>query len=113
MITENGGDEKGLTQPNLQEDFDPNILYDNLNLHQNSYAPPSPSKSQHCLNTVKICAKMVLMHLVTHLGHFPMAIGAGGLSSFVMECDDIPDLQSEELGAQLFTVPNAQVSTVI
>lgn len=109
MTTGECSDEKGLTQPNLQEDFDPNILVDNLTSNQTSNPLPSPNKSQQCLHAVKLCAKMVLTHLVTHLGHFPMAIGAGGLSSLVIECDDIPDLYSEEISTQIFTIPNVQV----
>lgn len=51
-----------------------------------------------------------MMHLVNHLGHFPMAIGAARLSSMVVEQDDVPGLSVDELSAEVFSAPNIQVS---
>lgn len=98
--------ESGLTQPSVTDDFDPNILLDNLD---KSSPTTSPSKGQHCQEAIALCAKTVLAHLVTHLGHFPMAIGAARLSSLVVEHDDVPNLTSDELSANIFTAPNIQV----
>ena len=50
------------------------------------------------------------MHLVNHLGHFPMGIGAARLSSMVVEHDDVSGLSSDELSAEVFSAPNVQVS---
>lgn len=97
----------GMTQPSMNEDFDPNLLLDNL---ERSTITNSPSKSKHCQEAIILCAKTVLSHLVTHLGHFPMAIGAARLSSLVVEHDDVPNLTSDELSATIFTVPNIQVN---
>lgn len=102
--------ESGLTQPSVSDDFDPNILLDNLD---KSSPTSSPSKSQHCQQAIALCAKTVLAHLVTHLGHFPMAIGAARLSSLVVEHDDVPNLTSDELSANIFTAPNIQVINLI
>lgn len=49
------------------------------------------------------------MHLVNHLGHFPMGIGAARLSSMVVEHDDVPGLSADELSAEVFSAPNIQV----
>lgn len=55
-----------------------------------------------------LAARAVLMHLVSHLGHFPMAMGAARLSALVQEHDDVPALGAE-LSPKLFTAPNVQV----
>lgn len=49
------------------------------------------------------------MHLLNHIGHFPLAIGAARLCSLVAEQDDVPGLISEHLSAQVFSAPNIQV----
>ena len=49
------------------------------------------------------------MHLVNHLGHFPMGIGAARLSSLVVELDDVPGIDSDELSAAVFQAPNIQM----
>lgn len=105
MSTEHHG---GLSQPSMQDDFDPNILSDDLNKVVSPVS--SPSKNQVCQTTINLCAKSVLAHLVTHLGHFPMAIGAARLSSMVVEHDDVPNLSSDELSHNIFSAPNIQVS---
>lgn len=48
------------------------------------------------------------MHLVSHLGHFPMGLGAAWLSTLVQEHDDVPSLGAE-LSPKLFIAPNVQV----
>lgn len=95
-----------MTPPNINEDFDPNILLDNLEKFSSS---TSPSKSQQCHQAIALCAKSVMIHLVNHLGHFPMAIGAARLSSLVAEHDDVPNITSDELSATIFSAPNIQL----
>ncbi|XP_008195928.1 probable Rho GTPase-activating protein CG5521 isoform X1 [Tribolium castaneum] len=102
--TEHSG---GLSQPSLNEDFDPNILSDDL--VDKSSPSLSPTKNHQCQKAITLCAKTVLSHLVTHLGHFPMAIGAARLSSLVVEHDDVPNLSSDELSANIFSAPNIQL----
>lgn len=48
------------------------------------------------------------MHLLNHLAHFPLAIGAARLSSLVVEQDDVPGLAADQLSAQVFSAPNIQ-----
>ncbi|KAK9694345.1 Rap/ran-GAP [Popillia japonica] len=130
LITgDTANEESGLSQPSLNDDFDPNILLDNfekpsptssspvilLTKNPGSFAdeiaamPSSPTKSQQCHQAIVLCAKTILAHIVTHLGHFPMAIGAARLSSLVVEHDDVPNLTSDELSASIFTAPNIQL----
>lgn len=105
LITGNTTADPGLTQPNMQEDFDPLILVDNLDKPSPAV---SPSRSQQYHQAVTLCAKTILSHLVTHLGHFPLAIGAARLSSLVVEHDDVPNLISDELSSSIFSAPNVQ-----
>lgn len=95
----------GLSQPSLSDDFDPNIISDDLEKSPSL----SPSKNNQCQEAITLCAKNVLAHLVTHLGHFPMAIGAARLSSLVVEHDDVPNLSSDDLSTSIFSAPNIQV----
>lgn len=92
----------------MNEDFDPNILLDNLDKSSSPNSSPTKNQQQH-QHALVLCAKTVLAHLVTHLGHFPMAIGAARLSSLVVEHDDVPNLTSDELSANIFTAPNILV----
>ncbi|KAJ8925866.1 hypothetical protein NQ315_009718 [Exocentrus adspersus] len=95
----------GLSQPSLNDDFDPNIISDDL-----EKSPAfSPSKNNQCQQAITLCAKTVLAHLVTHLGHFPMAIGAARLSSLVVEHDDVPNLPCDDLSMNIFSAPNIQL----
>ncbi|XP_017036880.1 probable Rho GTPase-activating protein CG5521 isoform X2 [Drosophila kikkawai] len=73
------------------DDFDMHITHDDLQgdgrLPEATY---QTSETIHkCITAIKLCAKAVSMHLVTHIGHFPMGIGASRLSSMVEEQDDI------------------------
>lgn len=106
LVTGNITSDPGLTQPNMQEDFDPIILVDNLDKPSPAV---SPTRSQQYQHAVTLCARTILSHLVTHLGHFPLAIGAARLSSMVVENDDIPNLMSDELSSNIFSAPNIQL----
>ncbi|XP_042904592.1 ral GTPase-activating protein subunit alpha-1 [Parasteatoda tepidariorum] len=57
---------------------------------------------------IKLAAKSLLCHLINHLGHFPMGIGASRLTSLVHEHDDVPTLTGDELSAEVFHAPNVQ-----
>ncbi|CAG2066154.1 unnamed protein product, partial [Timema podura] len=109
----------GLFQPDLVHDFDPNILLDNLRetatppagrrtSHETGGSPAHHTHTPHCGQAVRLAARMVLMHLLNHLGHFPMGIGAARLSSMVVEHDDVPGLLMDELSAEVFSAPNIQ-----
>lgn len=103
----------------MLHEFDPSITLDNLKEgsgggaaggRRSSAMPPETyAHRQPCGMTVKLAAKMVLMHLLNHVGHFPMAIGAARLSSMVVEHDDVPGLSPDELNVQVFSAPNIQL----
>uniref|UniRef100_A0A034VTC4 Putative Rho GTPase-activating protein CG5521 n=1 Tax=Bactrocera dorsalis TaxID=27457 RepID=A0A034VTC4_BACDO len=73
------------------DDFDTHISSDDLQtdgkLPEANYQ--TSETIQACISAIKMCAKAIAMHLVTHLGHFPMGIGASRLSSMVEEQDDV------------------------
>lgn len=73
------------------DDFDMHITADDLSddgrLPEVNYQ--TSETIQTCISAIRLCAKAVAMHLVTHLGHFPMGIGAARLSSLVEEQDDL------------------------
>ena len=55
----------------------------------------------------------VSQHLVNHLWHFPMGVGAQRLSSLVVESDDLPSGGGgEELSGDVFLSPHVQLFTV-
>ncbi|XP_050320165.1 probable Rho GTPase-activating protein CG5521 isoform X2 [Bactrocera neohumeralis] len=82
------------------DDFDTHISSDDLQtdgkLPEANYQ--TSETIQACISAIKMCAKAIAMHLVTHLGHFPMGIGASRLSSMVEEQDDVA--ANASLGAQ-------------
>ncbi|XP_011868828.1 PREDICTED: probable Rho GTPase-activating protein CG5521 isoform X6 [Vollenhovia emeryi] len=86
------------------DDFDPNITLDNL---IDEASVKSPRKGN--IQSIQLAAKMVLMHLINHLGHFPMGIGAARLSSLVVELDDVPGIDGDELSSAVFQAPNIQL----
>ncbi|KAK9884222.1 hypothetical protein WA026_005171 [Henosepilachna vigintioctopunctata] len=96
----------GLSQLSMVDGFDPNILSDDLNKNT---SVSSPSKHLACQKAITLCAKTILAHLITHLGHFPMAIGAARLSSLVVEQDDVPNLCTDELSTNIFSASNIQI----
>ncbi|XP_011503584.1 PREDICTED: ral GTPase-activating protein subunit alpha-1 [Ceratosolen solmsi marchali] len=87
-----------------KEDFEPNIVLDNL-------FDETSSKLfwRENVQSVQLAAKMVMTHLINHLGHFPMGIGAARLSSLVVELDDVPGINGDELSSAIFQAPNIQL----
>ncbi|KAL6448719.1 hypothetical protein ACFW04_000500 [Cataglyphis niger] len=92
------------SNPEDDDDFDPNITLDNL-----VNVPSSKSPNKGNIQSVQLAAKMVMMHLINHLGHFPMGIGAARLSSLVVELDDVPGIDGDELSSAIFQAPNIQL----
>lgn len=52
----------------------------------------------------------MMNHLVNHLCHFPMGVGASRLSSSVSEYHDVVEVNIDDLKSDIFTAPNVQVS---
>lgn len=74
----------------------------------NAKTIPSPGENEANIRAVRLAARMVMDHLINHIGHFPMGIGAARLSSMVCEHDDLPHFQGDELSAELFHSPSVQ-----
>ncbi|XP_057337065.1 ral GTPase-activating protein subunit alpha-1 isoform X2 [Microplitis mediator] len=88
-----------------KDDFNPNIIVDNFGEESNVNKYFRPTNIQ----TIQLAARTVVMHLVNHLGHFPMGIGAARLSSTIVELDDVPGIDSDELSSAVFHAPNIQL----
>ncbi|XP_066587129.1 probable Rho GTPase-activating protein CG5521 isoform X2 [Prorops nasuta] len=86
------------------DDFNPDITLDNL---VDESFTKSPRRGN--IQSIQLTAKMVIMHLINHLGHFPMGIGAARLSSLVAELDDVPGIDGDELSPAIFQAPNIQL----
>ncbi len=80
---------------------------------KDSFLPKSESlhSPSQDLDTVKLAAQTIILHLLTQLGHFPMSNGSSKCGSLVSENDDLPGLNSEldELSTYIFSLPNVQV----
>ncbi|KAA0185849.1 hypothetical protein HAZT_HAZT009887, partial [Hyalella azteca] len=59
--------------------------------------------------TVRLAARTMSQHLLNHLWHFPLGVGAQRLSSLVVESDDLPGCASEELTGDVFLSPHVQI----
>ena len=69
-----------------------------------------PSQS---MERIRKTAKAVILHIVNHLNHFPLAAGAARLTSIVNENQDNPYCTEEqELTAAVFSSPNVQFFVV-
>ena len=51
----------------------------------------------------------ITSHIMNHLWHFPLGVGAQRLSSLVVEGDDVPGLSSDELSSEVFLSPHVQL----
>ncbi|XP_034941098.1 probable Rho GTPase-activating protein CG5521 isoform X3 [Chelonus insularis] len=99
-------DSRSFRHSNDEEDyFDPDITVDDLGKEANNSKSPRKANIQD----IQLAAKMVIMHLINYLGHFPMGIGAARLSSTVVELDDVPGIDGDELSSAIFHAPNIQL----
>lgn len=99
------------------EDFDMTFSFDDVKEDiSNEVNYQTNETIQNYKSAIKLCAKTVIMHLVTNLGHFPMGIGASRLSSLVEEQDDlsfgttVSQVNREnDLGSHVLNSPNLQM----
>ncbi|KAK3890821.1 hypothetical protein Pcinc_005247 [Petrolisthes cinctipes] len=70
--------------------------------------PSSPS----CPSTIRLAARSITSHIMNHLWHFPLGVGAQRLSSLVVEGDDVPGLTGDELSSEVFLSPHVQLFTL-
>lgn len=61
------------------------------------------------MEVIPLTARMVMTHLVNHLGHHPLSGGPALLHSLVSENHDNPYVESSELSSEVFKSPNLQL----
>lgn len=61
------------------------------------------------MELIPLTARMVMTHLVNHLGHHPLSGGPALLNSLVSENHDNPYVESSELSSEVFKSPNLQL----
>ncbi|XP_072907479.1 ral GTPase-activating protein subunit alpha-2 isoform X1 [Hemitrygon akajei] len=67
------------------------------------------SKKRRSLELVPLTARMVMTHLINHLGHYPLRGGPAILHSLISENHDNPYVESSDLSAEVFKSPNLQL----
>lgn len=111
-----GGKAKGIPisgafHQDIVAEFIPNIVLDDLKTEE---TPRYLGEGGHLSSTghaVQLAAKMIIGHLVNHIGHFPLSGGVSRISSLVSEYDDIPNLsyQEQQLSSQVVCSSNMQL----
>ncbi|XP_041827419.1 ral GTPase-activating protein subunit alpha-2 isoform X3 [Melanotaenia boesemani] len=66
-------------------------------------------KRRRNMELIPLTARMVMTHLVNHLGHHPLSGGPALLHSLVTENHDNPYVESSELSSEVFKSPNLQL----
>ncbi|XP_051801749.1 ral GTPase-activating protein subunit alpha-2 isoform X3 [Acanthochromis polyacanthus] len=66
-------------------------------------------KRRRNMELIPLTARMVMTHLVNHLGHHPLIGGPALLHSLVSENHDNPYVESSELSSEVFKSPNLQL----
>ncbi|XP_062253972.1 ral GTPase-activating protein subunit alpha-2 isoform X4 [Platichthys flesus] len=66
-------------------------------------------KRRRHMELIPLTARMVMTHLVNHLGHHPLSGGPALLHSLVSENHDNPFVESSELSSEVFKSPNLQL----
>lgn len=61
------------------------------------------------MELIPLTARMVMAHLVNHLGHFPLCGGPAVLHSLVSENHDNVHAEASELSSEVFRSPNLQL----
>ncbi|XP_044023904.1 ral GTPase-activating protein subunit alpha-2 isoform X2 [Siniperca chuatsi] len=66
-------------------------------------------KRRRNMELIPLTARIVMTHLVNHLGHHPLSGGPALLHSLVSENHDNPYVESSELSSEVFKSPNLQL----
>ncbi|XP_026816588.1 ral GTPase-activating protein subunit alpha-1 isoform X1 [Rhopalosiphum maidis] len=108
---------KKATEVNLEysNEFTFDITLDNLKSSEsksnNKFGDHiiTPTHLNSTRHSLQIATRMIINHLLNHLGQFPMLIGPARLCSMVSEHDDTLNSISEQLTIDIFTVPSIQL----
>ncbi|XP_035388474.1 ral GTPase-activating protein subunit alpha-2 isoform X6 [Electrophorus electricus] len=109
-----------LSLSDLSTDYDPFLP---LSQVKSSEPAPSPGaagdfgnlltvaeeKKRRNMELIPLTARMIMTHLVNHLGHHPLSGGPALLHSLVNENHDNPYVESSELSSEVFKSPNLQL----
>uniref|UniRef100_A0A8D1KHI7 Rap-GAP domain-containing protein n=1 Tax=Sus scrofa TaxID=9823 RepID=A0A8D1KHI7_PIG len=71
--------------------------------------PLLAERRRRSLELIPLTARMVMAHLVNHLGHFPLCGGPAALHSLVSENHDNAHADAAELSPEVFRSPNLQL----
>uniref|UniRef100_A0A8C7SZ28 Ral GTPase activating protein catalytic subunit alpha 2 n=1 Tax=Oncorhynchus mykiss TaxID=8022 RepID=A0A8C7SZ28_ONCMY len=98
-----------LSLSDLSTDYDPFLM-----LGQVKNSEPPLTHGMECLKRrnmelIPLTARMIMTHLVNHLGHHPLSGGPALLHSLVSENHDNPFVESSELSSEVFKSPNLQL----
>ncbi|XP_025057749.1 ral GTPase-activating protein subunit alpha-2 isoform X1 [Alligator sinensis] len=66
-------------------------------------------KKRRSLELIPLTARMVMTHLVNHLGHYPLSGGPAILHSLISENHENSYVESSELSSEVFRSPNLQL----
>ncbi|XP_071067689.1 ral GTPase-activating protein subunit alpha-2 isoform X4 [Dasypus novemcinctus] len=66
-------------------------------------------RRRRSLELIPLTARMVMAHLVNHLGHYPLPGGPAMLHSLVSEHHDNAHVEASELSSEVFRSPNLQL----
>ncbi|MBZ3890579.1 Ral GTPase-activating protein subunit alpha-2 [Sciurus carolinensis] len=66
-------------------------------------------KRRRSVELIPLTARMVMAHLVNHLGHYPLSGGPAMLHSLVSENHDNAHVEGTELSSEVFRSPNLQL----
>ncbi|KAM3595477.1 uncharacterized protein V6R79_024062 [Siganus canaliculatus] len=66
-------------------------------------------KRRRNMELIPLTSRMIMTHLVNHLGHHPLSGGPALLHSLVSENHDNPYVESSELSSEVFKSPNLQL----
>ncbi|XP_059504334.1 ral GTPase-activating protein subunit alpha-2 isoform X2 [Stegostoma tigrinum] len=100
-------------------EYDPFLTLGNVKNSEaaHSYVPKdfgslltiTESKKRRNLDWIPLTARMVMAHLINHLGHYPLSGGPAVLHSLISENHDNPYIESSDLSAEVFKSPNLQL----
>ncbi|XP_078086427.1 ral GTPase-activating protein subunit alpha-2 isoform X4 [Mustelus asterias] len=100
-------------------EYDPFLTLGNVKNSEpaHSYVPKdfgslltvTESKKKRSLDWIPLTARMVMAHLINHLGHYPLNGGPAILHSLISENHDNPYVESSDLSAEVFKSPNLQL----
>nr|XP_046222627.1 ral GTPase-activating protein subunit alpha-2 isoform X3 [Oncorhynchus gorbuscha] len=108
-----------LSLSDLSTDYDPFLMLGQVQSSEpllshtaadlGSLLTVAEEKKRRNVELIPLTARMIMTHLVNHLGHHPLSGGPALLHSLVSENHDNPFVESSELSSEVFKSPNLQL----